>query len=176
MKRSKQYARIVERIPGIVFTEYGRKDVCIPAAYHTLETLRALGIPGRLASMDTIAMNWPFADWFNRRAEGHPDPMPPYAWSVGITHVNPDLDGYLSHLVCVSKGKVLDCAAGGLSRPQRAMPVPDGLMAVNGVWRDDTTVVTYKASPEAVPPMWVLDPNATACVRARIKKEILEGS
>jgi hypothetical protein len=56
------------------------------------------------------------------------------------------------------------------------MPVPEGLMVVNGEWYDDTTVVTYMPSPEPVPPMWVLDPVATECVRRRIKKEILEGS
>lgn len=176
MTRSKQYARLVARLPGIVFAEYGRKDVCIPAAYHALETLRAWGISGRLVSMNTTAMNWPFVEWVSRRADGHYDPMPNYGWSVGIRHDNPDRDGYLSHLVCVSKGKVLDCAAGALSRPERGMPVPEGLMVVNGEWYDDTTVVTYMPSPEPVPPMWVLDPVATECVRRRIKKEILEGS
>ena len=53
------------------------------------------------------------------------------------------------------------------------MPVPDGLMVVKGEWQDETTVVTYQPSPEPVPPMWVLDPEATARTRARIKKEIL---
>ena len=174
MKRSELFARLVAQLPSIVFAEYGRKDVCIPAAYHCQETLRDKGIPARLASMDAIAMNWRFVQWLRRRTEGHHDPMPPYAWSVGITHKNPDRDGYLSHLVCVSKGKVFDCAAGAMSRPKRGMPVPAGLMVVNGEWQDDTTVVTYRPSPEPVPPMWVLDPIATARVQARIKKEILE--
>ena len=173
MRRKDLCELVVARLPSIVFEEYGRKDVCIPAAYHCKEILRAKGIPARLASMDAIAMNWHFVQWLRRRSEGHHDPMPPYAWSVGLTHNNPDAEGYLSHLVCVSKGKVLDCAAGQMSRPKRGMPVPDGLMVVKGEWQDDLTVVTYRPSPEPVPPMWVLDPEATARVRERMGKEIL---
>jgi hypothetical protein len=173
VKRSELFARLVTRLPKIVFAEYGRKDVCIPAAYHCQEVLRAQGIPARLASMNVIAMNWPFVEWVSRRADGYYDPMPHYAWSVGITNQNPDMDGYLSHLVCISKGKVLDCASGSMSRPARGMPVPNGLVVSNGKWSDDTTVVTYEPSPEPVPPMWRLDPNATARVRERIEKEIL---
>lgn len=176
MKRSELFARLVARLPGIVFAEYGRKDVCIPAAYHCQEILRARGIPARLASMDTVAMNWPFFEFARRRMEGHYDPMPHYAWSVGVTHHNPDKEGYLSHLVCISKGKVFDCAAGAFSRPKHGMPVPAGLMVRGGLWRwsDDTTLVTYEPSPEPVPPMWRLDPMAKARVQERIKKEILE--
>jgi hypothetical protein len=174
MKRSELFARLVAQLPSIVFAEYGRKDVCIPAAYHCQEILRAKGIPARLASMDAVAMNWAFVEWVSRRVDGHYDPMPHYAWSVGITHRNPDREGYLSHLVCVSKGKVFDCAAGAMSRPKRGMPVPAGLMVTGGKWHDDETVVTYEPSPEPIPPMWRLDPIATARVQERIKKEILE--
>lgn len=172
--RKELLSRVAERLPEILIQEYGRKDVCIPAAYHSKEVLRARGIPARLASMDAVAMNWAFVEYLSRRADGFVyDPLPHFAWSVGLTHRNPDAEGYLSHLVCVSKGVVIDCAAGQMSRPHRGMPVPDGLMVVKGEWQDETTVVTYQPSPEPVPPMWVLDPEATARTRARIKKEIL---
>jgi len=173
VRRSELYARLVAQLPAIVFQEYQQRTVCIPASYHAAETLRSRGIPARVASMDAIAMNWPFADWAARRMEGFHDPMPPYAWSVGVTHDNPGGKGFLSHLVCVSKGRVLDCAAGQLSRPAQGMPVPDGLLVTNGIWRSDTTVVSYNASPEPVPPMWRLDPGATARVRQRIAREVL---
>lgn len=173
MKRRALYGLLVNKLPAIVWQEYGRRDTCIPAAYHAVETLRSRGVPARVASMDAIAMNWPFVDWLKRRDTGFHDPMPPYAWSVGVTHDNPDADGYLSHLVCVSKGRVLDCAAGQLSRPRRGMPVPDGLLVSEQVWSGDQTIVTYRPSPERVPPMWQLDPDATARVRQRIAAEIL---
>lgn len=173
MKRALLLSRLVNGLPAIVWEEYGRRDTCIPAAYHVVETLRELGIPARVESMDAVAMNWPFVEWVKRRSEGFHDPMPPYAWSVGVTHHNPDDDGYLSHLVAKHKGKVIDCAAGQLSRPRRGMPVPDGLLVSNGVWHGDTTIVTYEPSPEPVPPMWSLDPRATARVRERIAAELL---
>jgi hypothetical protein len=173
LTRSQLLRRTVERLPRIVWEEYGQRDTCIPASYHAAETLRSSGVPARVASMDAIAMNWPFAEWWMRREEGHPDPMPPWAWSVGVTHSNPDGRGYLSHLVCVSKGRILDCAAGQLSRPQRGMPVPAGLLVRGGRWSSETTLVTYRPSPEPVPPMWSLNPGATARTRQRIAAEIL---
>lgn len=173
MKRSELLARLVQRLPRIVWEEYGQRDTCIPAAYHALATLRERGIPARVASMDVVAMNWPYVEWLKRQSEGHSDPLPPWAWSVGITHRNPHRDGYLSHLVCVTKGKVLDCSAGQMSRPERGMPVPDGLLVTNGMWSDETTAVHYTSSPEPVPPMWNGNPLATARTNHRIALEVL---
>lgn len=163
---------VVARLPSIVFEEYGEKTVCIPAAYHCREILRAKGIPARLSSMNVVAMNTIFQEWYEREDES---PMPEKAWSVGVTENNPDGEGYLSHLVVVSKGLILDCAAGQLSRPQHGMPIPDGLVCKPCVLFTDgeTARIIYKPSAEAVPPMWVLDPGATKRTRERIKKEIL---
>lgn len=179
MKRGTLFRRLVERLPPIVFREYGRRDVCIPAAYHVHEVLRAEGIPARLATYNVIAMNERFRDWFYRREEyGDQCPMPWDAWSVGITSNNPDRAGFLSHLCCVSKGVVIDCAAGGMSRPSKGMPVPGGLLVPrSGVWESEETRVSvhYSVSEEPVPPMWRLDPLATDRVRARIESEVLCG-
>lgn len=154
-----------------MFEEYGQKTVCIPAAYHCKEILRSRGIPARLSSMNVIAMNQEFLEWRKREDSS---PMPPGAWSVGITENNPDGEGYLSHLVCVSKGLILDCAAGQLSRPQHGMPMPDGLIVKPNIsYSDGEGTIVYYPSKEPVPPMWRLDPEATARTRARIQKEIL---
>ncbi len=172
MRRSELLRALVAELPPIVFEEYGRKDTCIPAAYHAYEVLRARGCPARLATMNAVAMNTAFAEWVT----GNPyDPMPPWAWSVGITEQNPSNEGpqdFLSHLVVRSKGKIIDCAAGGMSRPKRDMPVPPGLLVTGGAWDSETTIVSYQPSSEPVPPMWVLDPQATARVRERINQAI----
>lgn len=171
--RQELLRRIVDRLPAIVTEEYGQLTTCIPASYHAFETLRALGIPARLASMDTIAMNLPFVGWLEAKETDPALPMPEGAWSVGVTHTNPDKDGYCSHLVARTKGVILDCAAGQLSRPQHDMPVPPGIMLKGGLWQSAATIVSYRPSPEPVPPMWVLDPEATRRTRARINEEIV---
>jgi hypothetical protein len=175
VKRSELLELVVARLPKIVAEEYGQITVCIPAAYHCKEILRAKGIPARLSSMNVIAMNTIFQEWYESRGQGDPGPMPPEAWSVGITESNPDGEGYLSHLVCVSKGVILDCASGQLSRPQHNMPIPEGLIVKPGVMYHDgeSSRIIYQPSKEPVPPMWRLDPEATARVRERIRKEIL---
>jgi len=174
VKRSELFTRLAERLSVIVAEEYGQKSVCIPASYHALELLRDAGIPARLASMNAIAMNHPFVDWLRERDAGFYNPMPPWAWAVGLTEGNPDADGYLSHLVVRSKSKIIDCAAGQMSRPKRGMSVPNGLVISGGVWQSETTIVTYQSSAEPVPPMWRLDPQATARVRARMKVEVYQ--
>jgi hypothetical protein len=175
MKRGELLDLVVARLPPIVIEEYGQVTVCIPAAYHCKEILRARGIPARLASMNVVAMNKTFVEWRERQESGDPTPMPPKAWSVGITENNPDAEGYLSHLVVVSKGKIIDCASGQLSRPQHRMQIPDGLIVKPDLayMNDEEALIIYKSSKEQVPPMWVLDPDATARVRERIQEEIL---
>lgn len=171
MRRSELFDRIIERLPNIVVEEYGQKTVCIPASYHCLDILKSQGIPGRLASMNVVAMNQAFVEW---KAREDQSPMPPGAWSVGITENNPDGEGYLSHLVVVSKGKVIDCASGQLSRPQHNMPIPDGLIVKPRIpYTNDESIIVYHPSKEPVPPMWRLDPHATMRVRKRIQEEIL---
>jgi hypothetical protein len=176
MKRSDMLDLVVARLPPIVFKEYGQMTVCIPAAYHCQEILRAKGIPARLASMNVVAMNTTFQQWYEGQGQGDQAPLPPKAWSVGVTENNPDGEGYLSHLVVVSKGKVIDCASGQLSRPQHDMPIPGGLVVKPGVvWGDgESSLIIYEPSKEPVPPMWRLDPDATARVRERIQVEILK--
>ncbi len=172
MRRSDLYELVVARLPKIVFQEYDRKDVCIPAAYHCREILRAKGIPARLASMNVVAMNRVFNDWWQSH-DG--SPMPPDAWGVGIGTHNKDGEGYVSHLVVVSKGTILDCSAGQMSRPQHNMSIPDGLLCKPGFLFSDgeSSLIKYEPSDEAVPAIWRLDPRATKRTRERIKEEIL---
>jgi hypothetical protein len=180
IKRGTLYQRIVDWLPEVVFEEYRQKTTCIPASYHALEILQHAGIRARLQCVDAVAMNAQFFRW---KFQSDPyAPMPPDAWSVGVTHANPDETGFLSHLVVVSKGVLIDCSAGQLSRPERGMTIPSGLwvkphapLAKGYQWQQGSALVTYLPSPERVPPMWRLDPAATARVRERIRREIIRG-
>ena len=178
--RSELLDRLVTQLPSMVWQEYEQKDTCIPASYHAYETLRAQKIPARLETFDVIAMNWPFYHWLETlKPEDDHQAWPDGAWAVGVAHKSeeygraPYNQDFHSHLVVVTKGKLLDCSTGQLSRPQHDMPVPDGLLLSGREWQDETTVVSYTNSPEAVPPMWRNNPWATERVRERIAEEIL---
>lgn len=168
MKRSKLYSRIVERLPDIVTEEYGRDDVCIPASYHALEILRQHGIPASLAVMGCTAANRVWWEWITTDP-GSEDSMPDDAWSVAIGHRNPNErdGGFNGHVVVRSKGWTIDCSAGAMSRPQRGIVIPPGLLCRGNTWHQGETVVLYYPSPLDVPPMWQNAPDATAHVRKR---------
>ncbi len=173
MRRSELYSRIVERLPGIVVEEYAQQDVCIPASYHAFEVLREHGIPASLAVMDCTAANRAWCEWVQTSPEPV-DPMPDDAWTVAVRHDMPDQSpGLHGHLVVRSKGWTIDCSSGQMSRPQRGIVVPPGLMCRGLSWAEGDTAIFYDPSPVAVPPMWKLAPGATARVRERIRGEVL---
>jgi hypothetical protein len=172
MKRGELYERIVERLPGIVVEEYEQTDVCIPASYHALEVLREHGIPASLAVMDCVAANRAWAEWI-ATSPGEDEPMPEGAHSVGVDSRFPSPLGLGGHLIVRSKGWTIDCSSGQMSRPGRGIVVPPGLRCRGLAWQQGDTLVLYRPSSVAVPPMWKGAPEATARVRERIRSEVL---
>jgi hypothetical protein len=171
VKRAELLRALVDRVYPIVREEYRDPACCVPASYHARDVLRARGIPARLAAFDVIAGNSAWWEFMAAKPE-NPRDFPEGAWSVGLTHNNPSpAPGHNLHLCVVSKGAIVDCSIGQMSRPARGLTLPPGLLvprAARGLWSGDGVAVHYRPSPLPVPPNWRNDPEAAARVRRRL--------